>query len=186
MTSLAAPTWCRWARGDSALLVIAPHGGRRPALSRGGAGRSMRKVNDLFTADLAEELAAALGAAYVVNPALDRNQLDLNRISQVTARAAWFLALIEELLAHALARPRRGEVLFGHGWNVTQPKCDVGVGHALDDATAAAQHREALTVSPAYATGRLADLQAGCAALGIAVTFGLRYPARHPNNLLQL
>src|SRR5262249_61276113 len=111
MTSLAAPTWCRWARGDSALLVIAPHGGRRPALSRGGAGRSMRKVNDLFTADLAGELAAALGAAYVGNPALDRNQLDLNRISQVAAPAAGVPALIQTLPPHAPAPPRPARVV---------------------------------------------------------------------------
>jgi hypothetical protein len=43
-----------------------------------------------------------------------------------------------------------------------------------------------LTVSPEYAADRLGALQARCAGAGIAATFGARYPARHPNNLLQL
>jgi len=167
-------------------VVVAPHGGRRPPAAHEGSGRSARKVNDLYTADLAEELADALGAACVVNRSLDRNQLDLNRISQVTTRAAWFLALIEMLIDDALVHHRRVEVLFLHGWNVIQPKCDLGIGHTLVDATVAAEHGEALTVSPAYALERLGALQAACVARDIATTFGQRYPARHPNNLLQL
>ena len=186
MTSPEPPAWCHWRRGRSAVLVIAPHGGRRPPASHETPGRGGRRVNDLYTAELADELVDALGAACVVNRSLDRNQLDLNRISQVTARAAWFLALIEELLDDILAHHRRAEVLFVHGWNVIQPKCDIGVGHALTDAAAAVQHGEALTVSPGYAAERLAVLQSGCAAVGIATTFGQRYAARHPNNLLQL
>ena len=143
-------------------------------------------MNDLRTADLAEELADALGAACIVNPTLDRNQLDLNRISQVTARAPWFLALIEALLDDILARHPRAEVLFLHGWNVIQPKCDIGVGHTFASAAAAHSSTEALTVSPEYVAARLEALRLHCARAGIAATFGERYPARHPNNLLQL
>ena len=92
MESIAAPAWCRWRRGRSGVLVIAPHGGRReptPPVGRPGArfGARPRKVNDLHTVDVAEELADALDAALIANPTLDRNHLDLNRITQVTGRA---------------------------------------------------------------------------------------------------
>jgi hypothetical protein len=189
MTAIDPPAWCRWRRGGSAVLVIAPHGGRReplPPAPRPGQHARGRKVNDLHTADLAAELADTLDASLIVNPALDRNQLDLNRISQVAARAPWFLALIETLLADTLARHARAEVLFVHGWNVIQPKCDIGVGQALADAAAAGAHADALTVSPRYVAERLGRLQSSCAAAGIVATFGERYPGRHPNNLLQM
>jgi hypothetical protein len=190
MVAVEAPDWCRWRHGRSAVLVVAPHGGRRqpmpPVPGGGRASARVRRVNDLHTADLAEELADALDAALIVNPALDRNRLDLNRISQVTARAGWFLALIETLVEDILTRHARAELLFVHGWNVIQPKCDVGIGHPLLEAAGAHACAEALTVSPAYATERLDGFRAACAAAGIATTYGVRYPARHPNNLLQL
>jgi hypothetical protein len=190
MNGVQAPAWCRWRRGTSAVLVVAPHGGRRepvPPVPGGthNTGRG-RKVNDLHTADLAEELADTLDAALIVNPALDRNRLDLNRISQVTARAGWFLALIEALVDEILAQHPHAELLFVHGWNVIQPKCDVGIGQSLADANGSYACAEALTVSPGYATGRLDGFRTACAAAGIATTYGVRYPARHPNNLLQL
>jgi hypothetical protein len=186
MTGIETPAWCRWRRGRSAVLVIAPHGGRRGGARRPpGSGRG-QKVNDLHTADVAAELADRLDAALIVNPTLDRNELDLNRISQVAARAPWFLVLIEALLDDILRHHARAEVLFVHGWNVMQPKCDIGIGHALADAAAAHLHAAALTVSPGYATDRLGRLQASCASVGFATAFGERYPARHPNNLLQV
>ncbi|MGH7785250.1 MAG: hypothetical protein ACRERC_00190 [Candidatus Binatia bacterium] len=177
----AVPAWCRWRAGSGPLLVVAPHGGRRDAVVRPG-----RKVNDLHTADLADELARALDASLVVNPSLDRNQLDLNRISQVTARAPWFLALLETLIEQILAGHPCAELLFVHGWNVVQPKCDIGVGRALHHEDEATAHAADLTATPHYVGDRLARLRAACAARGIRATFGERYPARHPNNLLQL
>ena len=71
------------------------------------------------------------------NPELDRNDLDLNRISQVTRCAVWFPALLERLIAAILERHERAEVVFVHGWNVAQAKCDIGVGHPLDDEASA-------------------------------------------------
>jgi hypothetical protein len=127
-----------------------------------------------------------LGAGLISNPAIDRNELDLNRISQVAVRAPWFLTLIETLLGDILARHQRAEVLFVHGWNVIQPKCDIGIGEPLDGPDAAHGCSALLTVSPRYVGERLGTLQAQCAAAGIATTFGVRYPARHPNNFLQL
>jgi hypothetical protein len=43
-----------------------------------------------------------------------------------------------------------------------------------------------LTVSVAYVNERLATLERAAAAAGVAVSFGERYPGRHPNNVLQL
>jgi hypothetical protein len=193
MSTIAVPAWCRWRAGRSAVLIVAPHGGRRaaqPGASRGAgapyAGAYTRKVNDLYTADLAEELAESLAAGVIVNPEVDRNHLDLNRVSQVAARAPWFLALIEALLEDILARHACAEVLFVHGWNIVQPKCDIGIGHALADAAAARTHADSLTISPDYAGVRLEHLRARCADEGIATAFGERYAARHPNNFLQL
>jgi hypothetical protein len=177
------PAWCRVRRGGGALLLVAPHGGARQGPARGA--RPL-KVNDLHTAALADELATALDASLIANPTLDRNELDLNRISQVARAAPWFLALLESLLAHILDRHPRAEVLFLHGWNTLQPKCDIGIGQALAYTGDAAAHAPALTTSVAYATTRLAALRSACAARGIAAPLGERYPAQHANNMLQL
>jgi hypothetical protein len=177
------PDWCRVRRGTSALLLVAPHGGARLGAR---PARGTVKVNDLHTATLADELATALDAGLVANPTLDRNVLDLNRISQVARAAAWFPALLEDLIDEILARHERAEILFLHGWNTLQAKCDIGIGHFLRDAGDADTHAAALTASPAFITTRLAALRAACAARGIATPLGERYPARHANNVLQL
>ncbi|MDX2167648.1 MAG: hypothetical protein SF182_11315 [Deltaproteobacteria bacterium] len=175
------PTWCRWRVGGGPLLLVAPHGGRRDAARRRGA-----KVNDLHTAELAVELADRLDASLIVNPSLDRNTLDLNRVGQVHARAPWFIALLQRLLSEILARHRRAEVLFVHGWNTGQAKCDIGIGQRLPDGALHGAPLAGLTASPAYIAARLATLRRACAAAGIAAPFGERYPARHPNNVVQL
>ncbi len=184
------PEWCQWRSGRSAVLVVAPHGGRRGA--HHGDGReavpvhTSRKVNDLFSAEIAVELADVLDASLVVNAAFDRNRLDLNRISQVTTRAPWFLALLERLLGDILARHERAEILFVHGWNVVQARCDVGIGDTFATPADAADAADRLTVSVGYVNERLAALERAATAAGIAVSFGERYPGRHPNNMLQL
>lgn len=180
---LPVPSWCRVRRGGSALLLVAPHGGTRRTLPP--VGRRAR-VNDLHTAALAEELAGELDAGLIANPVLDRNQLDLNRISQVAREARWFPALLEELLAEILARHERAQVLFLHGWNTGRAACDVGIGTPLRDEREAAAHSALLTTSPGYVATRLAALRVACAVHGIAVSFGERYPARHHDNVLQL
>ncbi len=178
----AVPDWCRFAIGTSPVVIVAPHGGRRPpdAMRRGA------KVNDLHTAALAEELAGALGAGLLINTALDRNLLDLNRISQIAARAPWFAAALERLLGAALARHARVELLVVHGWNAVQARCDLGIGTRLADPAAFDAGEPTVTVSADYLATRLAALRAACARAGIATAFGARYPGRHPNNLLQL
>lgn len=176
------PDWCRFAIGTAPVIIVAPHGGRRPP----DAGRRGARVNDLHTAALAEELAGALGAGLLINTALDRNLLDLNRISQIAARAPWFAAALEHLLGAALARHARVELLVVHGWNAVQPRCDLGIGARLADPAAFDAGEPTVTVSADYVATRLAALRAACARAGIATAFGARYPGRHPNNLLQL
>jgi hypothetical protein len=177
------PDWCHCATGRGAVVVLAPHGGRRRAPRP--ADDASVKVNDVHTAELAAELAAAVDASYIINTQCDRNELDLNRVSQIRARAPWFLPLLEALLDELLQRHATVELLVVHGWNVTQPKCDIGIGRRLASATDADRHGD-LTVSSGYISGRLAALRAACLARGISSVFGERYPARHPNNLLQL
>ncbi len=176
------PSWCRWRAGTSSVLLIAPHGGAQAS----DAPVRGRRVNDLHTAEIAEELADALDASLIANPVVDRNTLDLNRLSQVTADASWFLDLIEHLVAHILTHHARAELLFVHGWNVVQAKCDLGIGRRLAGEADAAHHPEVLTVSPAYVRTRLGALRAACAGVGIEAPYGERYPGRHPNNLLQV
>lgn len=177
--------WCRGRVGGSPLLLLAPHGGRRDPSRPRPRGRRLR-VNDLHTAELAAALAERLDASLVANVGLDRNDLDLNRLSEVQRRAPWFLEQVEELLGLILARHPRAEVLVVHGWNVVQPRCDVGVGHALADERDGAAVGEALTVSVPYLSGRLGSFRRRCARDRIEVTYGDRYAARSPNNLLQV
>src|SRR5215470_17146248 len=186
MTSApGVPTWCEWGSGQSAMLVVAPHGGRRTRIVRLPDGGGP-KVNDLHTADLARCLAERLDASFIVNTKLDRNELDLNRLSQVLRNAPWFLQLLQHTLTAILARHPVAEVLFVHGWNVTQARCDVGIGVTLEDETAAEGRGDVLTVSAEYVRERLAALRAACHDAGVLATYGERYPARHPNNALQL
>jgi hypothetical protein len=162
---------------------VAPHGGRRRAAP---AHPRARKVNDIHTADLSLHLAKELEASFVVNANLDRNELDLNRISQVVRRAPWFLELVDHLLATILERHATALVLFVHGWNVTQARCDVGIGTSVADEEACIEESDTVTVSQAFLRERLRPFRHLCEAAGIHTTYGERYPASHPNNVLQI
>jgi hypothetical protein len=141
----------------------------------------------LHTARLALEIATDLGASYLINNGLDRNVVDLNRLSQIRDKAPWFLEILESLLAEILTKHERAEILVIHGWNVVQAKCDFGVGaHLADDDAPSALITETRTVSAAYVRQRLQPLRVGLLRRGIHSALGERYPARHPNNLLQL
>src|SRR5262249_57814238 len=75
-----------------------------------------------------EELGAATGASALINARLDRNDVDLNRISSAHDCAPEFLELLGDLLSLALARYGHATVLTVHGWNVIQPAVDLGFG----------------------------------------------------------
>jgi hypothetical protein len=169
--------------GTSPLVLIAPHGGRRDPVRRPWSSGRMR-VNDLHTPSLTTELAARLGAAAVINDAVDRNDVDLNRIAETHERAPELLARMVELLEAAIARHGRATLLTIHGWNVVQPAVDLGLGCSAAPDPFQVGHRAA--VSPAFADAAVRGLVEECVARGIGATVGARYPARHRENLLQL
>src|SRR5207247_1487795 len=169
--------------GDGPLVLVAPHGGRRDAERRPWAGGHLR-MNDLHTAALTAELAALLGGAALINEAHDRNDVDLNRVSEANQRAPWFLERLADLVDAAVRRHGRATLLALHGWNVVQPVVDLGLGCTPGENPFAVGR--AAAVSPAFAARALPRLVEACRARGIAATVGARYPARHRENLLQL
>jgi len=183
--ALALPPWCRRIAGDGSTLVVAPHGGLcgRDLVAPGAGGL---RGNDLYTDEIAGALADRLGGSLIVNAAVDRNDLDLNRISEVAERAPWFLELLQAELERILARHPVAQLLVVHGWHVVDPRCDLGIGMRLTAGDDAAAHAARLTVSPAYAAGALEQLRDVGAAHGIRATFGERWPAAHRNNVMQL
>jgi hypothetical protein len=169
--------------GAIPLVLVAPHGGRRDPARRSWSAGGLR-TNDLHTAELTARLARATGAAAIINDALDRNDVDLNRISDADARAPEFLDALAGLVEEAVARHGHATVLTIHGWNVIQPAIDLGLGCAPTADPCAVTARAA--VSPAFATAAVPTLVAAGAARGITTSVGARYPARHRENLVQL
>ena len=158
--------------GSSALILVAPHGGRRD-YERRPWGSAPLKVNDLHTASLTEELAAATGASALINDDLDRNDTDFNRLAAAHERSPEFLQALADLLSDALARHGRATVLTIHGWNVIQPVVDLGVGCAAGTPVGSAA-----AVSQAFAAEALPAFVDACGTRGIVATAGARYPAR--------
>jgi hypothetical protein len=182
MSSPSVPPWMTVEHGDSPIVLLAPHGGRRQAARVPGE----HKVNDLHTADVTRVLARLLDASAVINERVDRNELDLNRVRQVRRDAPWLVAVLAEMLTAKIAASGAATVLVIHGWNVSQVACDVGIGmRDMPDALVPVRPGSA-TVSARFVAERLRPLQHDAAAAGILVTIGSRYPAAHPNNLLQL
>jgi hypothetical protein len=179
--SASAP-WLEILEGDAPTLLIAPHGGRA-----GQATRALLnpKVNDLHTAAITRELAAMLGAPALINAAMDRNHLDLNRLSQVSANAPWFLELILERLHEIVARHGHATILVVHGWNVIQARVDLGLGLRRHGDQLRPPGAARVSASDAFIHGPLAELTAQLAAHGILASFGLRYPGGGAQNLLQ-
>ena len=182
----ATPDWCSWSRGSGNYVLVAPHGGHRlaaelPATAK-RTGRRMR-INDLHTADTAALLAKALGGSLLVNHSMDRNRLDLNRITQVRSRAPWFLDVLERLIVDAADTHEEVRLLVVHGWNINQSRCDLGVGANLERPQPV--DRSALTVSLDFARDILGPLRHHPDP-DLQFTRGDRYPARHRNNVLQL
>ena len=180
-----APAWWETVPGAAPVLLIAPHGGLSQAdlLTKEAAGR---RANDLHTADLTREMARRLGATALINTAVDRNELDLNRLDDVSARAPWLLRELETHLGRLLRSHRHAVVLFVHGWHVGQARCDIGVGASLDTAADARLHPDRLTVDPDFVAGELERFRCGLADDGMIATYGERWPAAHRNNAMRL
>lgn len=77
--------------GRRPVIVVAPHGGKRARPIRRGD-----RINDLHTAEIAGELAERLDAHTLINDNCDRNDIDLNRIAELTSEAAAFLQALRE------------------------------------------------------------------------------------------
>lgn len=184
--SAVLPSWCRSEPGGGPVLVIAPHGGLCARDLLAPDPPASLRGNDLHTAELARLLSDRLDASLLVNHAADRNEVDLNRLDEVLARAPWFLDAIGGHLERIVARHGRAVVLVVHGWQIVQPRCDLGVGARLATADEAASRASRLTASPEFVAGTLERLRHATAERGMQTTYGLRWPAQHRNNVMQI
>lgn len=179
------PPWCHLREGSSDVLLIAPHGGIGSDDLLLGAGAISRRGNDLHTADLARSIGERLDASWLVNPTIDRNELDLNRVKDVLARAPWFVAAIEHLLGRILEAHPEAIVLVLHGWHVGQPRCDLGIGASLSGAEVDEGSAGSLTVGREFLAGPLERFRRGLEQRGVIATYGERWPAAHVNNAMR-
>jgi hypothetical protein len=167
---------------DSSVLLITPHGGRaEPRTHR----LPNPKVNDLHTADITRGLAARLGAAALINVAMDRNRLDCNRLSQIVERAPWLLEMIADRVGAIVARHGRATVLLIHGWNIIEPRVDFGLGLRHSGGELRPSGSACVSASDDFINGRLAGLADRLHHHGIQPTYGMRYPGGGVQNLLQ-
>jgi hypothetical protein len=185
MTALSVdgyPPWLKLIEGDAPLLLIAPHGGRAGAAAR---ATLHPKVNDLETAEITRELAARLRARALINAAMDRNELDCNRLSQITQRAPWLLELIADQLAQIVARAGHATVLLIHGWNIIEPRIDLGLGLRDVGGTLRPPPGAHVSANDMFIRGPVSSLAERLRDANIHPTFGLRYPGGAAHNLLQ-
>lgn len=170
--------------GNAPIVFVAPHGGRRPA---DAPIKDSLKVNDLHTAELTAKLAARTNGYALINQMLDRNEVDLNRISQVRARAPWLLAALAELVDFLVDSHGEARIFFIHGWNVVQPVCDLGMGlkHRGESIVPASKFA-APTLRPAFFNAFVLPFRAEALARGLDVAIGRRYPAADKENVMQL
>jgi hypothetical protein len=169
--------------GTTPLVLVAPHGARRDPVRRPW-GTGPLRMNDLHTADLTAALADSSGAAALVNVDVDRNDVDLNRLSAAHDAMPAFLEALADLVEAAIARHGRATVVTVHGWNVVEPRVDVGLGCLPGPEPLAVPPSAA--VSAAFARSGVAALAHACDARDIHATIGARYPARARENLVQL
>jgi hypothetical protein len=180
--SRTIPSWLEVMDGGAPILLIAPHGGRAGPESH---ALLAPRVNDLHTAELTRELAGRLGAAALINAGMDRNLVDCNRLGQVATRAPWLLAMIAERLERMVAEKGRVLVLAIHGWNLIEPRVDIGVGLRDRGGTLAPPRDAHVSVSDRFLGGTLGALVHRLGRAGIVSTFGMRYPAGGAQNLVQ-
>jgi hypothetical protein len=175
--------WLEEIEGHAPTLLIAPHGGRAGQAAR---ARLHPRINDLHTAEITRELAHRLGAAALINRAMDRNALDCNRVEDIARKASWVLEVIADRVARIAGRDGRVLILVIHGWNVIQPRIDFGLGARQRGGRLQPVSSAYITASEGFINGPLAHLCAGLETAGIVPTFGLRYPAAGRQNLLQI
>jgi hypothetical protein len=182
MVHSRADSWLEIIDSDSPLLLIAPHGGRAEPRTRSILNP---KVNDLHTADITRALAIRLGAAALINVGMDRNRLDCNRLSQIIEQAPWLLEMIAARIAEIVARHGRATVLLVHGWNIIEPRVDLGLGLRNFGGELRPPGSACVSASDDFINGPLTDLADRLRGHGIKPTYGMRYPGGGLQNLLQ-
>ncbi len=175
---LPVPEYLALRQGTRPVVVVAPHGGRRQRPIRRGDS-----VNDLETAAIAWELAGRLGAHAIVNHALDRNEIDLNRITHLAARAPDVLVLLRAAIEAASRGGRVPLVLFVHGWNMVVPCCDIGIGLRRRAGEIAGRFP---TLSRARYDTTIAAIEEELRVRGVSASIGRRYTASGRDNAAQL
>jgi hypothetical protein len=174
--------WLEIIRGASPVLLIAPHGGRAGAAAR---ATLHPKVNDLETAEITRDLAHRLNATALINWGMDRNELDCNRLTQVAAREPWLLELIADEVAGIVDRHSRATILIIHGWNIIEPRVDLGLGLRERNGRLHPPRGAHVSASNEFIHGTAAEFAERLRAAAILPTFGLRYPGGGAQNLLQ-
>jgi hypothetical protein len=178
----AHDSWLEVIDSDSPLLLIAPHGGRAEPRTRALLNP---KVNDLHTADITRTLALRLGASALINAGMDRNRLDCNRLSQIIDQAPWLLEMIADRIAAIVARHGGATVLLIHGWNIIEPRVDLGLGLRNIGGELCPPGSACVSASDDFINGPLTDLAERLRQLGIKPSYGMRYPGGGVQNLLQ-
>jgi hypothetical protein len=143
------------------------------------------KVNDLQTAEITRELAGRLGALALINTAMDRNELDCNRLSQISQRAQWLLELIADQVVTILDRASYATVLLIHGWNIVEPRIDLGLGLREIGGALRPPPGAHVSASDSFIRGPVSELASRLNDAQIHPSFGLRYPGAAAHNLLQ-
>ncbi len=174
--------WLEVVRGSSQVLLIAPHGGKASAAAE---AITHPKINDLQTAEISRELARRLDATALINSGMDRNELDCNRLGQLILRAPWLLEAIADEVTNIVTRCGRAVVLLIHGWNIIEPRVDLGFGLKATADGLRPTPGAYISASDDFIQGPVSDLAARLRTAGILPTFGLRYPGGAAQNLLQ-
>ncbi len=177
------PPWMTFTAGEVPIVLVAPHGGRRPA---DAPIKDSIKVNDLYTADLTQDLAARTGSYALINHSHDRNELDLNRVSQVKEDAPWFLDALVELLSELTAPHDSVRIFFIHGWNVVQPVCDVGIGLRQRGRELVKAGKGEPTLGVSFFSDVILPFCEVAQEHDIDVAIGRRYAAAAKNNFMQV
>ncbi len=177
------PPWMTFTAGEVPIVLVAPHGGRRPA---DAPIKDSIKVNDLYTADLTQDLAARTGSYALINHSHDRNELDLNRVSQVREDAPWFLGALVELLSELTAPHDSVRIFFIHGWNVVQPVCDVGIGLRRRGRELVKAGKGEPTLGVSFFSDVILPFCEVAQEHDIDVAIGRRYAAAAKNNFMQV
>lgn len=177
------PPWMTFTAGEVPIVLVAPHGGRRPA---DAPITDSIKVNDLYTAELTQDLAAQTRSYALINHSYDRNELDLNRVSQVRQEAPWFLRALVDLLSALTAQHDSVRVFFIHGWNVVQPVCDIGIGLRQRAGTLIRAGKGEPTLDVSFFSDVVLPFREAAQEQNIDVAIGRRYAAAAKNNFMQV